>query len=874
MKSPRTSSRASGQPTRRKSVTRRAAVLRVRESEARLRLALEAAQVGIYDWDIPRDRITWSRTHEELWGFKPGEFRGTYQEFADRVHPADLPGVNAEVERCRAARERYSREFRVVWPDGTERWVLGTGEFSFGRDGAAVRMRGIVKDITDRRRLEERLRESEEKFSKAFHASPALVAITTLDGRNVEVNHAYAAFTGRSREQLLGKTVTDLEVLDAAERQKLIDLIGRGGGTVRNVEVAVRTVAGARLQFLMSSDLITLSGVTHRLATMLDITERKQREDALRESEDRFAAIFKAAPGSLVLASAANGKILEVNDRFSEITGYSREEAIGRNTAELGMWADPAARDRFLARLHTDGAVVNMEADLKHRSGAIRNGLISGQLIEIHGETYLAGSFLDITVQKQAEAALRASAERLSFVVRGTETGLWDWDLRTNQVDYSREWKQLLGYQDHEVADHLDEWRRLTHPEDVEPALSKVRVYLQNPSGTLETEFRMRHANGQYRWIQSRATALLGTDGKPARLLGLHLAIDDRKRMEEALTASHQRLLSFVEHAPVAIAMFDRDMRYLVCSRRWAEDLAGAAPEDLVGRWHYEVFPGLPEHWKAAHAQGLAGQTVRHDDDPFVNEDGTMQWYRWAVLPWVNDGGGVGGIIIFTENVTARKRAEEELRNLSRRLMESQDTSRRELARELHDRIGQNLTALSLNLSIIKAQIPSERPETVPARLADSLSLVAATMDRVRNLMADLRPPALDDYGLAAALRWYGKLFFERSGVAVRVVGGAAPLRLPPTIETALFRIAEEAMTNVGRHAAAREVVITLAETAAEVRLTIADDGQGFNMASLRGSASWGMASMRERAEAIGAHCEVESAPGRGTTVTVRMARP
>lgn len=740
--------RARGKPAHTTIAARRATTAKLRESEARLRLALDAAQVGIYDWDIPRDRITWSQWHEQLWGFKPGEFRGTYQEFAERVHPQDLPRVSEELARCRAARERYSCEFRVVWPDGTERWILDRGEFSFGRAGVAVAMRGIVKDITERRHIERQLRESEEKFSKAFHASPAMVVITTLDGKNVEVNDAYAAFIGRPRDQIIGKTVTDLRILDAAERQKLIDLIDRGGGTVCNAEVAVRTSAGAQLQFLMSSDTIALSGVPHRLSTMLDITERKQREDALRE--------------------------------------------IG---------------------------------------------------------------------------------ERLNFVISGTETGLWDWDLTTNEVRYSREWKQLLGYQDHEIADHLDEWRRLVHPEDVELTLSKLTAFLQQQVGTLEAEFRMRYANGEYRWILSRTTVQPGKDGKPARLLGLHIGIDDRKRLEQSLIASHQQLQSFVEQAPVAIAMFDRDMRYLVYSRQWANDY-GAGFDDLTGRSHYEVFPNLPERWKTVHRQGLAGQTVRHDDDLWIKEDGTRQWLRWVVLPWRDTRGDIGGIMIFAEDVTARKRTEEELRNLSRRLMESQDTSRRDIARELHDRIGQNLAALSLNLSIIKAQDPAQRPAAIPARLDDSVSLVAATMDRVRNLMADLRPPALDDYGLAAALRWYGKLFSERSGVAVRVVSGESPLRLPPGVETAVFRIAEEALTNVGRHAAAHDVVITLAETAGEVRLTIADDGQGFDAASLRKSVSWGMTSMRERAEAIGAHCDIESVLGRGTTVTVRIPRP
>jgi PAS domain S-box-containing protein len=134
-------------------------VATLRESEERLRLALDAAHMGTFDWDVPGNRITWSRWHEELWGLKPGEFGGTYEAFSSRVHADDLPGINAEVGRCIAAREVFSREFRVVWPDDSTHWIAAVGEFAFDADGKPTRMHGVVVDITDRKRAEEKLGE-------------------------------------------------------------------------------------------------------------------------------------------------------------------------------------------------------------------------------------------------------------------------------------------------------------------------------------------------------------------------------------------------------------------------------------------------------------------------------------------------------------------------------------------------------------------------------------------------------------------------------------------------------------------------------------------------------------------------------------------
>ncbi|NUN97414.1 MAG: PAS domain-containing protein, partial [Candidatus Omnitrophica bacterium] len=139
----------------------------LRESESRLSLALDAAHMGTFDWDIPNNRITWSRWHEELWGYTPGEFVGTYEAFSERVHPEDLPLINAEIQRCMASREPYAREYRVVWPDGSVHWIQGRGEFTFDENGRPQRMRGVVTETTDRRQAEEALRESERQLSEA-----------------------------------------------------------------------------------------------------------------------------------------------------------------------------------------------------------------------------------------------------------------------------------------------------------------------------------------------------------------------------------------------------------------------------------------------------------------------------------------------------------------------------------------------------------------------------------------------------------------------------------------------------------------------------------------------------------------------------------
>jgi len=261
---------------------------------------------------------------------------------------------------------------------------------------------------------------------------------------------------------------------------------------------------------------------------------------------------------------------------------------------------------------------------------------------------------------------------------------------------------------------------------------------------------------------------------------------------------------------------------------------------------------------------------------------------------WAADG-TFQGVIESMRDVTERKRAEqalqqyaERLRALAARLAELTEAERQRLARELHDQVGQNLTALGINLNIVRMQLPEEATALVGSRLDDSLSLVEQTAARIRDVMADLRPPVLDDYGLLAALHWYGEQFARRTDIAIAVEGEEPVLRLAARVESALFRIAQEALTNVAKHAQATQVTVTVEVDSETLRLVVADNGVGFDPSTLReaalrtspthlaepdGSRGWGLLTMTERTEAVGGRCRTESAPGQGTRIIVEVAR-
>ncbi len=216
----------------------------------------------------------------------------------------------------------------------------------------------------------------------------------------------------------------------------------------------------------------------------------------------------------------------------------------------------------------------------------------------------------------------------------------------------------------------------------------------------------------------------------------------------------------------------------------------------------------------------------------------------------------------------------QELRVMTRRYMNVQESEKRRLARELHDKVSSNLTAINLNLGLIETELPKEAGARASVRLSDTVALVKDTMVSARDISADLHPAVLDYGGILHALQDYGRNFMNRTGISVEVLGNDEDLRFTPEIEIALYRIALEALTNCQKHADAQSVAIELSSEGEHTTLSISDDGSGFDPAALANGESMpglGLLSMRERAEAIGGKLMLSATPGKGTTITVKL---
>jgi PAS domain S-box-containing protein len=333
---------------------------------------------------------------------------------------------------------------------------------------------------------------------------------------------------------------------------------------------------------------------------------------------------------------------------------------------------------------------------------------------------------------------------------------------------------------------------------------------------------------------------------------------------------------------PVGISFLDPQGQIIQMNPALANMLK-LSEEQLVGQSYdarrYIRANGslMPPEEHASRRAVAEKKTVYNVETGVIREDGELVWTSVSAAPV--EVADVGAVVV-TVDITESKRAEralqesrERLQILSQRLVEVQEDERRAIARELHDRVGQTLAALNINLIIISGQLGGKVDEQTSARLNDSMKLVAETIALVRDVMSNLRPSVLDDYGLEAAIESHLSQYMARYEIQANFEKPASPLpRLGPSVEMTFLRIAQEALMNIAKHARASQVTVRLQKEENTVQMTIQDNGIGMEAWSeANRSGSHGLTIMRERAEAFGGSMRVSSIPGNGTRVDVKI---
>ena len=399
-----------------------------------------------------------------------------------------------------------------------------------------------------------------------------------------------------------------------------------------------------------------------------DTTERRRIEQAIKEEEARLAAVIGSAMDAVITVDE-NQCITLFNPAAEQMYGYSAAQMAGRPLELLIPERYRAAHASHIQKFKLTHVSRRRMGALIPVFGLRANGEefqieASISQVEVAGRKIFTAILRDITERLKAEEARQISETNFAMLVNQVPQFVWTCSPEGLNTYFNERWVEYTGLTSEESSGRG--WNTPFHPEDKQAAWDAWNR--ATTSGDLySVESRLRAADGSYRWFLMRGEPVRGSSGNILQWLGTCTDIDAIKRAQEALLESEDRFRLFAEHAPAALAMFDREMRYLHFSRRWRSGY-GLGERELRGLSHYEVFPEVPERWKEIHRRALRGEVQQGEDDRLERTDGTVQSMRWEVRPWYDRTGNVGGIVIFAEEITARKQAERALHDSEEKL--------------------------------------------------------------------------------------------------------------------------------------------------------------------------------------------------------------
>ena len=791
-------------------------------------------------------------------------------------------GLRAVID---GAKPGFVKEYPCHSPE-TGRWfACNAASFRFSGERFAVISHA---DVTERRRAEAQLHASEERLRLFVEYAPVALAMFDRDMCYLLASNRWLIDYGLGERDLRG--LAHYEVFpEISERWKKAHRRGLSGEILRGTDDRFERGDGSVqwVQWEVRPWYDTGGEVGGIVIFAEDVSEYKKSQNDLIESEGRFRTLFEQSAAGAALVDIRSRKFARVNRKFSEILGYSQHELQSLDLIAITYPGDQQGNYHKYARLKSGGIQeFNLETRYLHRDGRVvwADTSVSKMSIENGEAEFFIVVIRDITKRKQARETLRRNEERLRRTVRAGRIGLYEWNTnRYSSPFWSPETYALLGLEPGSPAGN-EQWLECVHPDDRRQA-THLLPELNEKSGAWQQgvfrldEYRVLHADGSVHWLEAMTSFEL--DGGDFVMRGAVRDISERKQVEEALRESKRFHAETEKIGKVGGWELDIETRDL----SWTEE---------VYRIH-EVDPDFaPTMKKAINFYAPASRPVMEklvrraveQGEPFdvdleiitargnlrsVNAIGKVDAGRRKIFGFFQD------ISERRQVADALKCSEEhlselnqKLRDLGEHLQKVQEQERLSLARDIHDDIGQHLTALRHDLEWFERRVPADKLDQ-HARIVEMRGSIGQLMSSVQRIAAGLRPPLLDHMGLSAAIDWQVTEFSKRSGIEAYTMLNDEIDSLDQQRSTAVMRIVQEGLTNIVRHTKASEVSVSLCKKDQIMILEISDNGCGITAEQIASSDAYGLIGMQERARICKGNLDINATPGSGTTLQLSI---
>ena len=733
-----------------------------------------------------------------------------------------------------------------------------------------------VQNSIERKKNELALKESENRLRTILDTDPDCIKLLNINCELYEINKA-------------GLAMIEADSFAAVKGKSLLPVIASPYDkiAVNMVKDAFSGIAG-QMQFEMN----TLKGnkrwceinivpyrnadgkINFALGVTRDITQRKAGEEELQRSNDRF----------LMITSTTNDAVWEWDMETGALWSNENHQQLYGLTIN-----DPVqAVDQWIEKMHPD----DRDTILRNRDDVLAsqtNTFISeyrfkktnGDYMNIFDRCYIlrntegkpirmTGSMMDITERKKAEEIISRSNERFELIAKTTNDAIWETDLETQRAWGNEMHQRLYGLTLADPVPDHNQWKQRIHPHEREQIIKSLEEAVHSKENIWVTEYRFLNGNNEWINIYDRTYILRDEKGKSVRMIGSMTDISGRKKAEEALQQSEEKYRTLVEQASDGIFISDKSGNFYIVNSAGSK-MTGYSVEELMHMNIYDLAE--PEDLKSNpfHFEEMMNEKGTTTERKMLRKDGTVTDVEVSAK-FLSDR----RFLAFVKDITNRKKADEELkasyqsiRTLTSHLQNIREEERTHIAREIHDELGQQLTVLKMDLSWLNKKVYHLADEAVKLRMNDILSMLNETVNTVRRISSDLRPSLLDDLGLEVAVEWQLNEFEKRSGIKTSFTTDKTGVKLSKDITIGLFRILQESITNVARHAEATEVNVSLQWISNTVILQITDNGIGFESEVIKSKKTLGILGMQERTVMMGGEYKIKSVTGGGTTVEV-----
>jgi PAS domain S-box-containing protein len=719
------------------------------ERTRHLRVAQALAHLGSWEWEVESGTVRCSSELYRIFGRESGADLLTFDGFLAAVVPDDRDRVIASINHALGGRALHDVEYRVVRPNGEVRTIHSCAEVLRDDNGKPCRMSGSVLDITDRKSMEQAVRESEDRYRTLVDLSPSGVFVF-CEGRTVYANHTGAVLMGvADPSELLDRSMFDFLHPDYHhDVRENVHRVLAGNVSVHSAERIYLRKDGTPVPVQMEAARIVWNGTPAMIALVSDVTERKQAEEALRASEERFAKAFKASPHPIFISELETGRLVEVNDAASELLGDCLGPIEGQIVWEIEVWGTTEEQTRFRERLKQVGSVRNLEVNIRAGNGDVRHFLLSSEVIELNGR------------------------------------------------------------------------------------LCRVTV---------------------------------GDD------------ITDRQRAEEELRRSHALLRQVIDGSPNLVFAKDREGRFTMANRAVA-DCYGTTVDDLIGQMEADFNP----HWdevEFSREKDLRVMTSLQEcfiaEEKFTDWSGRMRWFQTIKRPIVDEHGRFQMVLGAATDITERKRMEERLLQHERDLNAAlQD--REQISQDLHDDILQSVYAAGLGLEACKSMMRQQHElanDHLMTTLEQTIGQLNHVIQKIRNFISGLDSRVKQGGDHLIDLRTMIQMMCATSSIQCRVtIDDEVGQYLSTESALHLINIVREALSNALRHSQATRITVSVRPLVGSVRLTVTDNGIGFNPKVVQG-VGHGLENMAARAHKTGGVFAVRSEPQRGTRILLDLPK-